>query len=80
MVVVGTVEIAVVVETVGSSMVALVASVVLSRPVKVIYTLLLFSPQETLASIASANILIGTRVVPLAFIELVSNFFASPFT
>ena len=69
-----------VVGTVGSSMVALVDSVVVSRPVKVIYTVLFFSPHETLASIASANILIGTSVVPLAFIELVSNFFISPFT
>ena len=77
---VGTVETTVVVETVGSSMVALVDSVVVSRPVKVIYTVLFFSPQETLASIASANILIGTSVVPFAFIELVSNFFISPFT
>ena len=48
-VVVGTVETTVVVETVGSSMVALVDSVVVSRPVKVIYTVLFFSRQETLA-------------------------------
>lgn len=45
-VVVGTVETTVVVETVGSSMVALVDSVVVSRPVKVIYTVLFFLPKK----------------------------------